>query len=225
MPTFSLNFSESPEPLANELTTMPEDLKDRMRKGFSVLPKLSPESSRALVELVLKTLPMGRFQPDDILLSKLGLDPDSTSSLFAAVAMSTLILSNRDEDSEQFTNLAVQTGILNESNKGPAGDFLNEIIKHRQTLKRSLDQERLGRIVLPSISDFETSVEVRLRFNKDLIALAVPVAIFHISTDAKGQELWFQTTKSELNQMIEKLQKTMHRIEQSEQWAEKNPNS
>jgi hypothetical protein len=222
MPTFSLTVSESSGPISDEFAAIPDNLKDRMRKGFSNLPKLSPENSQALVELVLKTLPNRKFQADDDLLSKLGLDPDATASLFTAVAMASLILSNRKEDSEQFTNAAIQARVMNEPDKEHAKAFLEAVIKNRPAFKLALDREQVGQQVLPSISNFETSVEVRLRFNEDQIALAVPVVVIHIDTDSEGQRVWFQLTKSELKQVIEQLQKALRRIEHAERWTASN---
>jgi hypothetical protein len=63
-------------------------------------------------------------------------------------------------------------------------------------------------------------VDIRIGFDNDEIALAVPVVLVHIDTDSKDQEIWFQMSKGQLKTAIEDLTKILLRVEAAEKWSQ-----
>jgi hypothetical protein len=72
---------------------------------------------------------------------------------------------------------------------------------------------------LPSLVDFETAVDVRLRFEKGQIKAGVPVVLVHIDTDATHEELWFQMTKAQAERLCTSLNDLLKDLEKAERVA------
>jgi hypothetical protein len=75
---------------------------------------------------------------------------------------------------------------------------LNELDRDRSSVTSALRRTSLATRLLPSLTDLNCVVDIRVGFDNDEIALAVPVVLVHIDTDSKDQEIWFKCRKGSL---------------------------
>ena len=97
-------------------------------------------------------------------------------------------------------------------------EFARLLEGERGEIERRMELGRLESEVLPSLSGLYITVDLRLKFRKSK-NLAVPVAVFHLATDAYQQEVWFQASKSDVERMLKQLKDALDQMESAEKWA------
>jgi hypothetical protein len=195
--------------LVDAFNGMPDRLKAFVRAGVNVLSKVPPSNLELLFRAVLETIQSGEsFSEAPVLTGAL--------SLIASIA------SDRSESAEQFVNIAIDSKLIETADVGTLRMFLSAVIQNRQAVRRALQTSRLATQVLPSLSEFETTVDMRFGFEKGRLIESVPVILLHIDTDAQGQEIWLQLTKGQLERIIKELQDTLKNVERAEKVIEKS---
>lgn len=205
-------------PLAEMFADIPAHVKSYLKGGFDILAKVSEAHLGELVKTVSESFRSHYAISPVQLASQLNLSTEQASALLAATSLLAMALSSREEPVEEVVQAAIQAGLLENSHKDAALRFSSSITD-RQALKQALDRSRVSSEILPSLIDFETTVDMRLSFDKNEIKFAVPVALVHLDTDANNQEVWFQLNKKEVERMINDLQSTLRRMEEVEKWS------
>jgi hypothetical protein len=207
--------------LPEVLAELPGPAKAYLKQGFAALAKFPENRYEELVAIVAEFVTSAHvftLSPDR-LAARLGVPPSDAAALLGSVSLIAWVLSVREETAQEFVETATAVGILDEGNATPALAFSHLIVKDRPALKGAIERSRLGTELLPSLTGVGTAVDVRLRFEEGRVAFAVPVALVHLRTDVRGQALWFQLTRSQLEQMIQELQETLRRLQGAEQWV------
>ena len=231
MSAFSLRFPLLPSQLLERLTEIPKAAKDHLKQGFTTLAQLSPQERHDTLALVVDIIstPSESLQESlvDRLSSRLKISKEQASKLYAAAALSSALNSlQQDTPPEQLVQSAIQAGIIETANEDIALTLFQALAQDRGPLNQVFQRSALADKLLPSLSDWETTVDVRLAFNKDnKVRFTVPVILLYLRTDARDQRLWFQATKPQLEQLIKDLQDTLRRAEQAEQWAKQASSS
>lgn len=57
-------------------------------------------------------------------------------------------------------------------------------------------------------------------FEEGQIAAALPVAVVHMDTDSRGQEVWFQINQRQLERTINELSNALKEIQEAERWID-----
>jgi hypothetical protein len=110
--------------------------------------------------------------------------------------------------------------ILDKNAQAAITAVLNELERDRSSVSSALRRASLATRLLPSLTDLSCVVDIRIGFDNDEIALAVPVVLMHIDTDSNNQEIWFQMSKGQLKTAIEDLTKILLRVEAAEKWSQ-----
>jgi len=208
--------------LDESLATMPTRVKGFVRAGLNALTKVPEENLDLLLKAVLETIQVGESSSEIDSVKRLGIPPEDTPALLGAISLLASLVSSRAETVEQFISSAVNSKLIDAEHTGTARIFFNAVVQNRQAFKRALETSRLAVRVLPSLTDFETTVDIRFGFEKGQLAGTTAVVLLHIDTDAVGQEIWLQLTKSQLERMIKDLGETLKNVERAEKAVEKS---
>ena len=92
---------------------------------------------------------------------------------------------------------------------------------HNFWLYLAVQRSALANELLPSFARLGTTVDLRPGFVEGSVAITVPVALVHLTTDVREHRLWFQITKPQLEHVIRDLKDTVHGMQMVEQWADK----
>jgi hypothetical protein len=120
---------------------------------------------------------------------------------------------------DEFLAASVQTELMRPEMQPKIRPFLDNIVADRAVVKKALRRASMSSQVLPFLSDFEVVVDLRMAYEDSAVLDAVPVAVFHIDTDANGQEIWFQASKGQLERLKIDIDGTLKKMEAAENWG------
>jgi hypothetical protein len=207
--------------LADIFSDFPAGAKAFLKEGFAILAKLSERAIEDVSGIVIESIQSGYGVGEVELVTKTGISKEEAKPLLAVTSLIASMLSSREEGPEDLLRGATDAGILESKHQQAALRFSESVVRNRGLLKQVMELSRLAGGVLPSLTDFETTVDVRLGFEKARVGVSVPLAIVHLDTDAQGQEVWFQLTKKQVQRIIDDMQTTLRRMEEGEKWAER----
>lgn len=222
MRSFRFNLGDSTPVLSEMFSGIPSEAKDHLRLGFSILAKLPDQQYDNLISILGGNLVSGATKKDDQNASQLGISPQEVNPLLAAAMFASFTLATQEVTAEEFVKEATEADVIRGEDTEAALEFSTAVIKARPALKQALDQSRASAEGLPSLTNFEMTVDIRLGFESNGIAFGLPIILVHIDTDSYEQEIWFQITKGQLERMIEDQQDTLKRVKNAEKWAERN---
>jgi hypothetical protein len=105
--------------------------------------------------------------------------------------------------------------LFDEADARAVSAITKRIGQQQPGLKKMFDRRSLAVETLPSLTGFNLSIDLRLRFTKDEVTEGVAVALIHIRTDAEP-ELWLQLSRGDVDAIAEKLRETSRRMELAE---------
>ena len=76
-------------------------------------------------------------------------------------------------------------------------------------------------MVLPSLAEFEVTVDLRIRVENGEVQDFVPVALAHIDTDAYNNEFWFQLSRADIDILLQKLTNCAREMDLGEELLKK----
>jgi hypothetical protein len=208
--------------LEEAFARMPARVKDFVRAGLNVLTKLPENNLDLLLKVVLETIQSGESLSDVSHVTRLGVPQEDAPALIGSMSLLASLASGRAETAEQFVSSAVDSKLLEATHVGTARMFFNAVVQNRQAFKRAFDASRLSTRGLPSLTDFETTVDIRFGFEKGQLSESIAVVLLHIDTDAYGHEIWLQLTKVQLERMIRDLEETLKNVERAEKAVERS---
>lgn len=154
------------------------------------------------------------------LIKRLGISASENKALMGALNFFVLVASTATEQPADSTITAlVDSDIVQEADRTVASAFFTALLRDRATLTGSFRRAEMSSEVLPSLTTFETTIDVRIAFEADRVALALPVLLLHIDTDATNRELWFQMSRRQVEKAIDDLRKAVEQMDHAEKWA------
>jgi hypothetical protein len=147
---------------------------------------------------------------------------DDAKAVMASGSFLAVAISSSDEGVEQVITGALNAKILTDTDAPSVRRFAALVVRDRDHYKRALEKQRLAGSVLPSLTMFDTLVDLRPSFGEGGFKFAIPIVLVHIDTDVTGQEVWFQAGKAQLENIIRELQEALNRIEVAEAWVNKS---
>jgi hypothetical protein len=208
--------------LEEAFAEMPEGVKSFLREGFAVFSRLPEKSFTDVLAVVLDSIQSGSGVGENELASRLGLGREDARVLLASMTLLSTIIATREETAEQLVRLAANSKLIESNYVDSAITFFRAVVADRSSVKRSMERSSVASEVLPSLLDFETTVDLRLEFERGRVNESLPIALVHLDTDAQGGEVWLQLNKMQVEKIIKDLQETLRKMEEAERWASKD---
>jgi hypothetical protein len=203
---------------------MPSSMKSYMKDGLDVLSRIPrtdiPKVAASAIEAV-----QSPYQANPEQLAKsLGLEVGEAGKLLSAASFLTVLVSGRSDSSEEVVRAAESAGLTDELSKEATIAFIRELAPRREALKSTIERSRIANQVLPSLTQFDTVVDLRLRLTNGNPSVTVPVVIVHLDTDAPHADTWFQMQKADVESLIKDLQGVLGQIAELETWLQGKAN-
>lgn len=198
--------------LGDALSSIPDDLKDFLRNGFSLLANADARSWPRIFDV-------GRLagvSPSNLDLDTTGIPSEEAFPIVNAARLLLGALAFRGESPEQFLEQANQHGLVEKTDNAQVLRFVHAHAMDREALRRSLEANELQYSLLPSLTRLDFKIDVRLEFDiaeSAAVRTAAPVVLVHVDTDASDGELWFQMTPLQIDALAEKLSLLRARIQ------------
>ena len=216
MPDFQIHIPLE-SPLLENLSGLPPDFKTYLGKGFTVLSRLSEDKFLALVDIAQDYLAVPVSANRAEVTSKFGINSEDAMALMTATSFVTFTLTSRPDSAEGFIHALIAAKVIPETHQP---NVLRLAGNNRVALKEILERSRVAGALLPSLTQFETTIDLRLGFERNQVGFAVPVVLMHVDTDAQGEELWLQVNKKQLDNLIKDLEEARRRLGEAEKWAQ-----
>ncbi len=218
MSSFNLEVSNPRRSLDEVLRDIPARARPEIRQGFSVLAKVPSDRYHLVLSKVTDSvLGRSRIRTDEVA-TALGIPFEESGPLLSAASLAVVTLGVQNTPAGSFVEAASASGLLSESDRTGILSFLELIVAQRAGIGQILTESRLGNVVLPVLTDFDVTVDVRLGFDEGRISAAIPVAIVHLDTDSHSQEVWFQVNRRQLERIIADLNSALKEMQAAERW-------
>ncbi len=186
------------------------------RQGFAIAGALSETQKAKAVDFVLDRFRKGGGQFDSgDLPAEIDLPQRDRVRLTAALSIAIGLLTDTEVSAAEFVDVA-RGKLFDPVHEGSTQAIATAIIAQRQGLNESVGRRRLAISVLPYLTEFEVTVDVRFRFEDNKPTESVSLAIVHIDTDSTNQEIWFQLTRSDIESIQRKLTRALEQMAVSE---------
>ena len=223
MGSFSIRLPIGHQP-SEIFPEIPKSARRFLRDGFNVLSRLAPKYSDVLPSLIVQSVASGTEAEPAYISSKFGISDREARSFIGAVSFLALIISAPAEPEREETSQTVEGMLSAEIIEASAQSYVTTLLgalgREHSQVTGAFRRMSLANRLLPTLTDLELQVDVRLDFDKDRVITVVPVALVHLDTDGTGRELWFQMNKNQVEKAIEDLKRTLSRLEAAEKWAE-----
>ena len=156
---------------------------------------------------------------------KLGVKKEDVPRLFAAVTFCTsTLIEQKSLTASVFVNTGVSLGLIAEEDKEHVGRFMDAVLSNREPVANMAERARVASTLLPRLTTFSTTIDLRPAFNDDgtAIKFSVPVIIAHVENDSTD-DVWVQMSKTQVERLITDLQEVLERVGVVEKWAEEKP--
>lgn len=208
--------------LSREIADFPDRAKTSARQGFQIINSLSETDRAKAIELMFSSLERGGGSIDIERLSNEipRLTRRDAGHVMAALSFSFAFLTQNEVTPAEFVE-AGRGNLFDAGDELTASAIADIVISRRATLDKAMARNRLASAVLPSLAQFDVTVDLRIRFENEKPQEFVPVALAHIDTDTDNTEFWFQLSRADINMLLEKLTKCAREMDLSEKLLNK----
>jgi hypothetical protein len=216
--TFTIPRAE--RPIADMLGGIPRAFRDDAQKGFLILARIHIADYAEILSAVMTALESKTASLDG-LEQRLQLPKSDLGALFAASMLVVSLLAEGGTQ-EEFLAAALKAELVRPERQAKIRPFLDNIVADRARVKKALRRASMSSEVLPFLSTFEVTVDLRMAYEDNAVIDAVPVAVLHIDTDANGQEIWFQASRGQLERLRIDIDSTLKRMDAAENWGKRD---
>ena len=206
--------------LQESVSGIPPEVKIYLAKGFAALERLSEDKLTTVMDVAKDYLNIPVSANRAEVVSKLGVTGEDAMALMTAISFSTFILTSRAATPEDFVQALKSVDVLPKTQTPGLLRLAQAINRNRAALKETLERSQVANALLPSLAKFETTIDLRLGFEKSQVGFAVPVVLMHVDTDAEGEELWFQVNQKQLEALMKDLEEARRRVDEAGKWAQ-----
>lgn len=199
--------------------TMPEDVREFLRSGFSELAILPEASLASIADQVSRWIDPVEPEPAiDILAREFKVGRRNMSAMISAL---TLLVSARfagpnPMDLDAFVTKAIDANILKQDDAEVVLAFgRTQLAAQSSALSDALVRANWSTHIVPSFEHLATVVDLRVVAINDERVVTAPVVIATLRTDVSDQELLFQMTPRDVGQLVEQLQKLTEQLARS----------
>ena len=204
--------------LTDSFSSMPTGVRTFLREGFSILARIPEDKLEDVIAIVLESIAHGSVVAERQVASKFDLSKEDVRPLLTASSLIASIVSRGDDTADSLTKELVKANALDAKSEPTVLRFANALVSRRPSIRSLMERSQLASEVLPSLMSFDTTVDVRVGFEKGRVAQLLPVGLVHIETDAEGQELWMQLTRTQLQRLIDDLREIDDQMGAVESW-------
>lgn len=194
------------------------NIKGSLRSGLAMVAKLEEQEQRKLLAWARAPRPSGLYGDSHSLISETGVEEEYADRVRMAVVMMVGSIGGSSISSEEFVNAGMESGALTEEEVPGIKRFADAIIDNRAELKRDNDRAKLQNSVLPTLLEFELSLDARVQIYDGDIDYAVPVVVAYLDTDAENQVVWFQMNEERVLEIRDKLNVALDQLEILKKW-------
>ena len=213
-----LQFQLPPSAVANPFDEIPLPVRDFLATGFSNLAALPAASLETLAGRVSQWLDPQYPHPKTAdIAHDLKVEVSIVDSIVPAVAFqaTTLFASVDPIPLDSFVAKATAAGILKEQHL-PAVRTLGEKYRlHHEEIRDALVRAQSSTHTLPSFANFDATIDLRLARVESQRVVAVPIAMALLQTDVKDEQLIFQMTLRDVDQLQQKLKALAQKLAES----------
>ena len=204
------------EELKAQFALYPDEARRFFRSGFDVASRLSVNDRKTALAEFLSHALRGKRLGSGISLSPIpGLNKREMDQLAATFSVVVGILTDSNATARDFSDAATGN-LFDEQHSEAAMSLATLVCEQRAALSTALQKAQLSGSVLPSLEQFNLAVDLRLKIAEGVVRTSVPVVVAYISTDVDGKSLGFQMTKTDVEEMINKLQEISEAIKTAE---------
>lgn len=200
------------------LSDVPKRAKTLFSRGMALLDRAYEKQPTLLQKVAASSIVAGEVRDEAVeseLRSALGLSEAEASLILGTTSFLALMVVSTDDLPDKIVEALVESKILEPSNKQTIASLVRALREVKPSLTDTAARRGLANSVLPSLSDFETVVDVRIGTEGEKV-ISVPVVLVHLETDVANQRLWFQMTKEQVERLVEDLKKVLSHITQAE---------
>lgn len=197
---------------------VPDDIKSSLHDGLSLIANLSQQDQERLLKWVRVPRAAGLFGDSKSLVSEMGLSQEHARQVRLAVAMMVGSLRESSVSSEEFVTAGLKHSAFNEADRSGIRNFAELIICVRHELKEENELVQLQNDVLPTLTEFDLTLDARVRISEGAVTRGAPVVIAYVDTDAEGQLVWFQMDEERVRELRDKFTSTLDKIETLRVW-------
>jgi hypothetical protein len=212
----------SPEQVNAAIEDMPEHVRRSVRAGFRNASALPAEERRKFLTYFAQTMSEGSASVDiEALAEDTNIDVRRAAPILTAVSVLVGLLTRGKLSVEQFVAEGRER-LFSQEDEPTVKELATSVFQGAAIWEQTLGHRALATRTLPALDTFEISVDLRLRFKAEEVVDTVSVALVHLDTDANNQELWFQMTRGDVENVIQKLQKTLQQMAAAEKLVAKS---
>ncbi|MCY4405780.1 MAG: hypothetical protein OXC15_05395 [Rhodospirillaceae bacterium] len=200
----------------------PEDIRSTLHDGLSVIASLSKRDQEKLLKWARVPRAAGLFGDSESLASEIGLSQERARQARLAVAMMLGSLRESSITAEEFINAGLKSSAFTKLESVEIGNFAELIIAVRHELNEESELVQLQNAVLPTLTEFDLTIDARVQVSEGAVMRAVPVVIAYVDTDAEDQLVWFQMDEERARELRDKLTATLDHIETLKEWLDKS---
>jgi hypothetical protein len=225
MGSFHIHIPRGEISISEMLSRVPRAFRDQAEKGFTILATVSPDHYAEILRAAVVAV-QSRRPPLEELEKALDLSKSDISMLFSAAMLTVPVVGQDGGDtSNDFIAAAVRGRIIAENIAEKVRPFVDTVVAERTKITRAIQRGSLPNQVFPSLTNFEVAVDLRMLFEKDAVAEGIAVAVMHLDTDADGEEIWFQASRDQLEQLKDDIEDALKKMGLAETWGQRESKS
>jgi hypothetical protein len=198
------------------------DMLNMLTRGFKAAASMSQADRHEVVTDILRAFfDAGQTEDPKVVAERYKLTPSEAREMTIALSMMTVTLAEVSVSVEQFFEVGIAKGALDEQIATALRGDAERIIAERARVKEGVQRGSLANEVLPSVLGFNYAVDLRLKFEKEKLTASVPVLVAYLDTDGEGQRVWFQLTRADTERLIEQLQTGLESLKAASSLADK----
>jgi hypothetical protein len=201
------------------LQRLPREIRDRLGNGFRSILKFD----RKALDTALSELARSFPRPPDLqhfARSVLGVPLEEASDIAAALALFMAIVESAGPK-EALSRLTASSIASADEASRLAVVLVPSYEEQKETLQRRVAEQNVASRVLPNLTEIRWTVDLRARYSGGKPSMLVPVAILDLDTDLDGSRLLCQASASEIERLLEAVQKMKERMDDLRQVATK----
>jgi hypothetical protein len=202
--------------LARRLGEYPEEARSFFEEAFATASRLTEDTREHVLAALIESLRGGtRRLNGKVIRSIANLSEREAEQLASVYSIVIGLLAEISVTEDEFVSQA-RNILFTDEYETIVRSIIHSVCARQSKLSGLLDRANLANDVLPSFSGMGVAVDLRIRFVDGSVTNTVPVALILINTDIRDKELSFQISRSDLGQMINRLQTCLQDLKKAE---------
>ena len=199
---------------------VPDNIKSSIHAGLTLIADLDERGQERLLAWARVPRARGLYGDNKSLVSETGLPQEHAGAVRLAVAMMVGSLRGSSTAADEFISAGLDKSAFTEAESPGLTRFAELIIACRSELTNETDLAQLQDVVLPTLTEFDVTLDARVEISDGAVIRGVPVVIAYVDTDAENQVVWFQMNAERVRELRDELTNTLDQIDTLREWLE-----